>query len=1154
MSVSFKKILLLATVVSALAAAGCSQTPSTGAAQIGVSTSALTSDVTKITVSISGLGLTTPMTTQLTKAQDGIQWTGHVEGIPTGTDGVFSAQAFNSSNVAIYQGSVSPVTITGGSTTVVVILLQDMNPSQGLNKDTPIISGISMSSNHVTPGALVNLTASASIPNGDTLSYLWSATCVPAGPAPSPNGSFSATTVNNPTWTAPNTASNVVSICTFSLMVSDPSLSGSTSVTTFFTIQVSVDTGKADVQAYVNTWPVISMLEADLVFTPATSLQAWTFKLTTTDPDGDNTNIVWWSSCQVNGGTWNYSAPNTVTTPQFNVFDSVDSCNFTVTVTDLCTNNDCGTNPNAIGYLANGAPRGGSVTGTVNGHLPATAQSAPLVTVTSVPNTSGPNGATVVTPGSNNILAVHATDPQDPSATLPLYFTWTANQGSFVAGSEADSSRDSSIVWLPPAPMSSNMSVTVKVTSQKSALSTTQTFVFVSTDPCVGQTDGTTCTSLNKCFGSASCLGGICTGSNPTVCTASDLCHAVGTCDPNSGSCSNPAKTDGSSCNDNNACTQTDTCLSGVCTGSNPVVCVALDACHQVGTCDTGTGVCSNPFQPINTPCVGTNKCNQTYLCDGAGTCVGSNTVNCASGVCMSGGTCDQTSGQCTGGTPINNGGTCDDGNICTTNDKCTNGTCIGTSCQPGTVCTSTGCVATKVTPQAVQLIPVPQFNGVAMDLGGNSYITGPIFTPTQQFTGVSGTINVTSNGGADVVVAKYDPISMKAVWARNYGDSSDQFGSGVGVTADNTVAVFGNYMGSLSSGSINLANTSTAPYDFLIGLDGATGNGKWGKSFNDGLGGAIVAIAANPALNLIAICGYTNQAATDLVPGATYVSGTTNIVIGMFKSDGTLVWSRQIGTAGIEECDSLVIDNNGDLYAAGKYNGVLDLGLGALPNPSSNFRRWLWVAKMSGTAPGTTLSNAAFYGCASGNCMNGVHTANSLALDSQNKLLVGGSFTNVLDFAPADATKEMTSAGGADAFVAKLDPAAGFARIWAVSMGSTLDDSTQGVAVDSVDDVVAVGYYGANTTVGPALTDAGSTDAFIWKLSGVDGSTEQAVGYGDAQGQSADRVAVNGQGTSNIDLVEIGGLLNGTITFPSPAGPLSATQTSSFLLFSNIK
>ncbi len=121
------------------------------------------------------------MTTELTKGANGIQWNGHVEGIPIGTDGVFSAQAFNSASVAIYQGTVSPVTITRGGTTVVVIILQDMNGSPGVSNDTPIISGISMSSNHVTPGALVNLNVSASDPNGDNLSYLWDVTCVSSG-------------------------------------------------------------------------------------------------------------------------------------------------------------------------------------------------------------------------------------------------------------------------------------------------------------------------------------------------------------------------------------------------------------------------------------------------------------------------------------------------------------------------------------------------------------------------------------------------------------------------------------------------------------------------------------------------------------------------------------------------------------------------------------------------------------------------------------------------------------------------------------------------------------------------------------------------------------------------------------------------------------
>ena len=52
---------------------------------------------------------------------------------------------------------------------------------------------------------------------------------------------------------------------------------------------------------------------------------------------------------------------------------------------------------------------------------------------------------------------------------------------------------------------------------------------------------------------------------------------------------SNPKEEDGTSCNDANACTQTDTCQAGVCTGANPVVCSALDQCHAVGACDPVT-------------------------------------------------------------------------------------------------------------------------------------------------------------------------------------------------------------------------------------------------------------------------------------------------------------------------------------------------------------------------------------------------------------------------------------------------------------------------------------------------------------------------------------------------------------------------------------
>src|SRR5262249_44817494 len=54
----------------------------------------------------------------------------------------------------------------------------------------------------------------------------------------------------------------------------------------------------------------------------------------------------------------------------------------------------------------------------------------------------------------------------------------------------------------------------------------------------------------------------------PVVCPAPDQCHVAGTCDTSTGVCSNPNATDGTSCDDSDACTFSDTCQSGVCKGT----------------------------------------------------------------------------------------------------------------------------------------------------------------------------------------------------------------------------------------------------------------------------------------------------------------------------------------------------------------------------------------------------------------------------------------------------------------------------------------------------------------------------------------------------------------------------------------------------------
>jgi hypothetical protein len=191
--------------------------------------------------------------------------------------------------------------------------------------------------------------------------------------------------------------------------------------------------------------------------------------------------------------------------------------------------------------------------------------------------------------------------------------------------------------------------------------------------------DGTGCDDHNACTQTDFCQTGQCNGFNPVICAAADQCHDVGVCRPETGKCTSPEKADGTACNDSDACTRTDVCMTGVCTGTNPVVCAAADQCHNAGTCDSTSGVCSNPAKPDNTLCDDADACTQRDVCR-AGACTGTTPVVCsAQDVCHNPGTCDHVTGACTN--PAAPDGTaCDDANACTQRDACSQGRCVGSS------------------------------------------------------------------------------------------------------------------------------------------------------------------------------------------------------------------------------------------------------------------------------------------------------------------------------------------------------------------------------------------------------------------------------------------------------------------------------------------
>jgi FG-GAP repeat protein len=204
--------------------------------------------------------------------------------------------------------------------------------------------------------------------------------------------------------------------------------------------------------------------------------------------------------------------------------------------------------------------------------------------------------------------------------------------------------------------------------------------------------DGSACSDGTLCTQGDSCQSGGCASGAPVVCLALDACHLAGSCDPQTGTCSNPAKPNGSACDDGNLCSLGDTCQGGSCSSGAPVVCTPLDQCHSAGTCNPQTGMCSNPSMPNATPCFDGDACTNVDACQN-GACSGVATICTALDACHDAGTCDPSTGVCSD-PPSPDGTACDDADICTEGDACGAGSCMaGTPCPDGSSCTIRGCV-----------------------------------------------------------------------------------------------------------------------------------------------------------------------------------------------------------------------------------------------------------------------------------------------------------------------------------------------------------------------------------------------------------------------------------------------------------------------------
>ncbi|HUU03248.1 MAG TPA: S8 family serine peptidase [Myxococcota bacterium] len=198
---------------------------------------------------------------------------------------------------------------------------------------------------------------------------------------------------------------------------------------------------------------------------------------------------------------------------------------------------------------------------------------------------------------------------------------------------------------------------------------------------CSSLPDGSPCDDGNACTINDQCSGGSCTGSAKN-CSDGNVC-TDDSCNPTNGNCTHVNNTAG--CNDGNACTLADQCSGGTCTGSAKD-CSDGNVCTN-DSCNPSNGNCTHNNNTAT--CDDGDACTINDSCSG-GLCAGS-AKDCSDANVCTDDSCNPSNGNCT---HSNNNAACDDGDLCTTDDSCSAGSCSGTAidCDDSNACTDDSC------------------------------------------------------------------------------------------------------------------------------------------------------------------------------------------------------------------------------------------------------------------------------------------------------------------------------------------------------------------------------------------------------------------------------------------------------------------------------
>lgn len=303
-----------------------------------------------------------------------------------------------------------------------------------------------------------------------------------------------------------------------------------------------------------------------------------------------------------------------------------------------------------------------------------------------------------------------------------------------------------------------------------------------------------------------------------------------------------------------------------------------------------------------------------------------------------------------------------------------------------------------------------------AVDNDGNMYTTGQ-FSGIVDFDPGIGVFNLTSAGGTDCFIQKVNSEG-NLIWVKRLGGSSEDVGYGISCDDQGHIYITGYFSDTVDfDGGVNTSNlTSIGYYDgYILKLD-SNGNFNWVKQ----------------------------------IPGSNTANG----------------WS-------------ISIDELGNVYTAGAFDGTTDFdpGVGVTNLTSSAPFADVFIQKLD--------SNGNFLWVVQ-DAVRDLFNEVSINYDNYGNVIITGSFRETVDFDPGPAVLNLTAIWTNDIFIQKLDSLGNL--IWVKHMGSSGGEFGTAVTSDSYGNVLSTGFFGGQVDFDPgsgvSMLNSVGDDIYIQKLS----------------------------------------------------------------------